>query len=134
MLSSYQALAAGQPGIAGKSGSAAMRCAAAGTFSGGKRGTGRSGKLDCESRPEHERMTDDELMTLRGTHSLVGLYANAPQRIEAISPQQVAARRIGHFGFFRDQFRQSLWPRAAAALAALGGGGMPHGEVSGTTA
>ncbi|TXF96092.1 alpha/beta fold hydrolase [Massilia arenae] len=27
-----------------------------------QRGTGRSGKLDCESRPEHERMTDDELM------------------------------------------------------------------------
>ena len=27
-----------------------------------QRGTGRSGKLDCESKPEHERMTDDELM------------------------------------------------------------------------
>lgn len=58
-------------------------------------------------------MTDDELMTLRGTHSLVGLYANAPQRIEAIAPQQVAARRIGHFGFFRDHFQTTLWARAA---------------------
>ena len=27
-----------------------------------QRGTGRSGKLDCESKPEHERMSDDELM------------------------------------------------------------------------
>ena len=26
-----------------------------------QRGTGLSGKLDCESKPEHERMTDDEL-------------------------------------------------------------------------
>jgi len=27
-----------------------------------QRGTGLSGKLDCESKPEHERMTDDQLM------------------------------------------------------------------------
>ena len=53
--------------------------------------------------------------------------ANAP------APADVQVRRIGHFGFFRDQFRQSLWPRAAAALAALGGG-VSHAEVSGTTA
>lgn len=26
-----------------------------------QRGTGRSGKLDCKSKPEHERMSDDEL-------------------------------------------------------------------------
>lgn len=56
-------------------------------------------------------MTDDELMTLRGTRSLVGLYPNAPSRIETIAPQDVAARRIGHFGLFRDGFSQSLWPR-----------------------
>ena len=53
--------------------------------------------------------------------------ANAP------APADVQVRRIGHFGFFRDQFRQSLWPRAAAALAALGGAAS-HAEVSGTTA
>ena len=78
-------------------------------------------------------MADDELMTLRGTHNLVNLYANTERRVESITPADLQVRRIGHFGFFRDQFRQSLWPRAAAALAALGGG-MPHGEVSGTTA
>ena len=58
-------------------------------------------------------ITDDELMTLRGTRSLVGLYPNAASRIESIAPRDVAASRIGHFGFFRDSFRQSLWPRAA---------------------
>ena len=79
-------------------------------------------------------MADDELMTLRGTHNLVNLYANTERRVESITPADLQVRRIGHFGFFRDQFRQSLWPRAAAALAALGGGEMPHGEVSGTTA
>ncbi len=61
-------------------------------------------------------MTDDEMMTLRGTHSLVGLYPNAPSRIETIAPQDVAARRIGHFGFFRDGFSQSLWPRVVQTL------------------
>ncbi len=66
-------------------------------------------------------MADDELMTLRGTHNLVNLYANADSRVERIAPADVQARRIGHFGFFRDQFRTTLWPRAAAALAALGG-------------
>ncbi len=72
-------------------------------------------------------MADDEMMTLRGTQSLVGLYPNAPSRIESIAPQDVAARRIGHFGFFRDGFRQSLWPRAVQAfitwqVMARGGG------------
>ncbi len=64
-------------------------------------------------------MSDDELMTLRGTHALVNLYSNAPTRVERIAPQDVKALRIGHFGFFREQFRQSLWPRAVADLAAL---------------
>ena len=65
-------------------------------------------------------MSDDELMTLRGTHNLVNLYTNAPTRVERIAPQDVKALRIGHFGFFREQFRQSLWPRAAAQLLGLG--------------
>lgn len=62
-------------------------------------------------------MSDDELMTWRGTHNLVNLYANAPRSVERVAPQDVQARRIGHFGFFRTQFAQSLWPRAAAVLA-----------------
>ena len=65
-------------------------------------------------------MADDELMTLRGTHNLVNLYANAERRVESITPGDVKARRIGHFGFFREQFQASLWPRAAAMLEGLG--------------
>jgi predicted alpha/beta hydrolase len=61
-------------------------------------------------------MTDDELMTERGTHVLVDCYANAPRRVERIAPADVAAKRIGHFGFFRDQFQSSLWARTAALL------------------
>ena len=40
-------------------------------------------------------ITDDELMTERGTHQLVDCYANAPRRASsAIAPHEVQARRI----------------------------------------
>jgi len=61
-------------------------------------------------------MTDDELMTERGTRVLVDCYPNAPRRIERIAPADVSAKRIGHFGFFRDQFQSSLWARSVALL------------------
>lgn len=64
-------------------------------------------------------MTDDELMTERGTHKLVGFYANAPRRVERIAPADVQARRIGHFGFFREQFQATLWQRSLHWLQGL---------------
>jgi predicted alpha/beta hydrolase len=64
-------------------------------------------------------MADDELMTLQGTHNLVKLYTNADSRVETIAPSDVKARRIGHFGFFREQFQTTLWPRAVHMLENL---------------
>ena len=66
-------------------------------------------------------ITDDELMTLRGTNTLIDLYANAPRKVECIAPADIQTKRIGHFGFFREQFRHRLWPRAIESLQALGG-------------
>src|SRR2546427_10141215 len=57
-------------------------------------------------------MSDDELMTWRGTEHLFALYANAPSRIERIEPKALKLRRIGHFGFFRADMRDALWSRA----------------------
>jgi predicted alpha/beta hydrolase len=77
-------------------------------------------------------MTDDELMTLEGTQSLLSFYAGAPRALQRIAPADVQARRIGHFGFFREQFSLSLWPRLAdslhrlAALTAPVPTGVPH--------
>ncbi|EJL74081.1 alpha/beta fold hydrolase [Variovorax sp. Varisp85] len=77
-------------------------------------------------------MTDDELMTLAGTESLVSFYAGAPSAVERIAPADVQARRIGHFGFFREQFSQSLWPSTLdklhrlASLTALQHANVPH--------
>jgi predicted alpha/beta hydrolase len=61
-------------------------------------------------------LTDDELMTERGTRVLVDCYANAPRRVERVAPADVSARRIGHFGFFRDAFAPTLWARTAGWL------------------
>lgn len=59
-------------------------------------------------------ITDDELMTERGTRVLLDCYAGAPRELRRIAPADVQARRIGHFGFFRDQFRTTLWMRVTA--------------------
>jgi predicted alpha/beta hydrolase len=61
-------------------------------------------------------ITDDELMTERGTHVLIDSYANAPRRVERVAPVDVDVQRIGHFGFFREQFQSSLWARSVALL------------------
>jgi predicted alpha/beta hydrolase len=64
-------------------------------------------------------ITDDELMTLRGTHSLVNLYENAPREVQRIAPADIAVRRIGHFGLFRSEHEAVLWPRVSQWLASL---------------
>jgi len=56
--------------------------------------------------------SDDEMMTARGIDHLHGFYRNARIERHAIAPADVGAQRIGHFGFFREQFRDSLWRQA----------------------
>ena len=56
-------------------------------------------------------MTDDELMTERGTRVLIDCYENAPREVQRIAPSDADARRIGHFGFFRPHFEATLWTR-----------------------
>ncbi len=63
---------------------------------------------------------DDELMTLRGTHSLIDLYENAPRQVQRVTPADFAVRRIGHFGPFRSEHEGKLWPRMAQSLHHLG--------------
>jgi predicted alpha/beta hydrolase len=65
-------------------------------------------------------MTDDELMTERGTRVLIDCYENAPRELHRIAPADVKARRIGHFGFFRPQFEATLWTRVAGLFKRFG--------------
>ena len=81
-------------------------------------------------------MTDDELMTWRGTQNLINLYANAPRTFERIAPADLQVRRIGHFGFFREQFSNTLWPRTRQMIEGMAN--LPRipaqHRVTGTTA
>jgi len=63
--------------------------------------------------------SDDEMMTLRGTQNLLALYANAPRQIRTWHPAHARVQRIGHFGLFRETFRETLWPHTVAALRTL---------------
>ena len=62
-------------------------------------------------------ITHDELMTLRGIHSLMDLYENAPRQVLSIAPADLSVRRLGHFGAFRPEHQALLWPRLAQWLA-----------------
>jgi predicted alpha/beta hydrolase len=64
--------------------------------------------------------TDDEMMSEQSISSLHGLYANAPIEYRRIAPREIGVKRIGHFGFFRPQFEQTLWPLVPQWLAAHG--------------
>ena len=64
-------------------------------------------------------ITDDEMMTLPGTQSLLALYANAPQRIDRVHPADHGVGRIGHLGWFHPRFAGNLWPYTLRALHEL---------------
>lgn len=60
--------------------------------------------------------TDDEMMSRRSIDSLHDFYRNADVERRYIEPDEVQARRIGHFGFFRPEFRSTLWEQALGWL------------------
>lgn len=80
--------------------------------------------IDAEGRPMRDgfeklrvpmlslSFSDDELLSRRSIDSLHGFYKNAALERRHIRPQDVGTGRIGHFGFFRPQFRATLWREA----------------------
>ncbi len=64
-------------------------------------------------------ISDDEMMTERGTRVLLDCYENAPRELRRITPGDAGAARIGHFGFFRGAFESTLWPRLQGTLATM---------------
>ena len=49
------------------------------------------------------------MMSAANTESIHGFYSGAPRTMKRIAPQDIGAKRIGHFGFFRAAFESSLW-------------------------
>ncbi|RKE84452.1 alpha/beta fold hydrolase [Rhizobium sp. AG855] len=60
-------------------------------------------------------MTDDPWGTPRAQHALLKYYHRAPTEIRWLSPEE-AGGPIGHLGFFRSQFRDTLWQPAVEWL------------------
>ena len=73
-------------------------------------------------------LTDDPFGTVAATERLLGYLQGAERQHLRIAPVDISVEKIGHFAFFHDRFRGSLWP---IALAWLQQGGLPE-EVPGT--
>lgn len=61
-------------------------------------------------------MRDDEMMTLAGTQALFSLYSGTQLEIVRMDPACYGVDRIGHFGLFRSQSRDALWPLVSSWL------------------
>lgn len=62
--------------------------------------------------------TDDVFATEAATVRILDLYRNCPATRTVIAPIDVGGQKIGHFGFFRSRFRDTLWPRVVEWLRA----------------
>jgi len=61
---------------------------------------------------------DDAFATEAATDRILGLYRNCPTTRRFIRPDDVGGQKIGHFGFFRSRFSNSLWPQVVEWLHA----------------
>lgn len=55
--------------------------------------------------------TDDEMMSEANIRSLHGFYVNAPRSLLRLDPGEQGLRRIGHFGFFKQDPQEPLWAK-----------------------
>jgi predicted alpha/beta hydrolase len=56
---------------------------------------------------------DDIFAPPRAAAALLALYPAARGELRRVAPRDVGADSIGHFGFFRERFRDTLWREAA---------------------
>lgn len=61
---------------------------------------------------------DERFGPRRAVETLIGWYSSARGEHRRVAPQDVGASAIGHFGFFRDRFADTLWRDAVDWLAA----------------
>lgn len=62
--------------------------------------------------------SDDPWATLPMVELLCSGFTATRPEVLSIEPKQVGATKIGHFGFFRPEFRETLWKDAADWLTA----------------
>ena len=62
-------------------------------------------------------IADDAYAPRAATEAILREYAAAPSELVTVDPADHGGRTIGHFGFFRERFRDTLWADAAQWLA-----------------
>lgn len=62
--------------------------------------------------------TDDAFATEAATNRILGLYTNCVASRLVVGPRDVGGQKIGHFGFFRSRFCDTLWPPVVKWLCA----------------
>jgi predicted alpha/beta hydrolase len=65
-------------------------------------------------------VADDSYAPRAAVERLLELYQGGAKTLRHVEPPGVGARSVGHFGFFRPRFRNSLWQEAAAWVLAQG--------------
>jgi predicted alpha/beta hydrolase len=58
-------------------------------------------------------ISDDSFAPLRAVDALGALYPNSQWETRKVAPRELGVKSIGHFGFFRERFRDSLWRETA---------------------
>ncbi|MDA4844316.1 alpha/beta hydrolase family protein [Hoeflea poritis] len=61
-------------------------------------------------------MTDDPWGTPKAIHALMKHYVNADITERWLTPENAGGQPIGHLGFFRSRFRDTLWPSTVSWL------------------
>jgi predicted alpha/beta hydrolase len=58
-------------------------------------------------------ISDDAFAPLSAVAALAALYPNSRWETRRVAPRELGVKSIGHFGFFRERFRDSLWRETA---------------------
>jgi predicted alpha/beta hydrolase len=58
-------------------------------------------------------ISDDPFAPRRAVEALGSLYPNSKWETRSVTPRDLGVKSIGHFGFFRERFRDSLWRETA---------------------
>lgn len=54
---------------------------------------------------------DDEMLSLTNMRDLHALFGNENKKLKEFHPKDLGEKRIGHLGFFKEKFKNNLWPR-----------------------
>jgi predicted alpha/beta hydrolase len=70
--------------------------------------------------------SDDWYAPKEAVDGLLGYYEAAERSHRHVRPKELAVRKIGHFGFFRETFRDTLWRDTADWLKSAAASARPN--------